>query len=214
VATDGTSSLKSFQDALNLAKQAGVGISMNNGNLIALNQKVQTIQDAPTRAALTARIQDHVKRQAAIVSFYNGVASKLSWLRTSLKNWLASIGITDVPGLGELGFLPAVPAAIVAVLVVVAAAAATIITANALHSGAIADTGRVVDSVLSGQLTPEAGAALIKSLSDQANQQVDALGIKSAISSLVPILAIGAAVIFLPNILALTRELVPHRSSS
>lgn len=208
--SDGQRTLDKFQDAVNLATKARTGLSENNGRLIELNQRVQSIRDPKVRATLTARIQAHVARQAQIAGFYRSVAQKIDGLRTMLRDWLAKIGIKGVPGLGELGVLPAVPAAIVAVLIAAGIAAGVVITANSLHGGAIEQTAKVVDQVTKGQMTADDGAKLIEALSKQADSQMDALGIKGAVHELVPILAIAAAVLLLPNILSIVRELTPR----
>lgn len=206
-----TSAFESFQRAINLSDQAKRGLADNKAKLIGLANRIKTIKDPTTRAKLTAKLNDQVAQQVAVQNFYNDASKKLADFNAFLQDFLAKAGfIGPSPG---LGFLPALPAVWVAVLVAAGVALTAVITANTLHAGAIADTSRIVDAMLKGQISPDAAAKGIEALNEQAKNQTDALGIKSAVQAVMPVLLIVLGIVVLPQILSVARTLRPARAA-
>lgn len=201
--TQVSSVTEKFQQAINLSDSAKRGLADNRAALIGLANRIKGIKDPDARAKLTAKLNDQVAQQVALQNFYNDAAAKLKQFNDFLQNLLAQAGfIGPVPG---LGFLPAIPAVWVAVLVAAGIALTAVIAANNLHAGAVADTNRIVDAVLKGQISVDDGAKAIEALNQQAENQTDALGIKSATKALMPVLLIVLGIVVLPQVLSIVR---------
>jgi hypothetical protein len=208
--TQTQSVLSKFEQAIDLNARAKQGLSENKANLVALATKAKAITDPTQRAAIQAKIKEQTALYVGVLNFYNDASQKLQSFNDFVKGLLQDAGI-QVP---TLGFLPAIPAVWVAVLVAAGVALTAVITANNMHSGAIAETSKVVDQMLAGKITADQAAKTIEALNKQAADQTDLLGIKSALGEVgklaVPVLLILAAVFVLPQIMEVTRAFRPR----
>jgi hypothetical protein len=196
-----------FTQALDLNAQAKQGLADNKASIVALADKAKQISDPDQQAQIQAQIQQHLQNYLNVLNFYNDAAQKLSSFNDFVKNLFAQSGV-QLPG---LGFLPAIPAVWVAVIVAVGVALTAVLVSVNMHAGAIADTDKVIDSMLAGQITPTQAAQAIQALNQQVADQNDQLGIKSALGTVgklaVPILLILAAIFVLPQVLGTARAL-------
>jgi len=208
--TQTQSVLSKFEQALDLNRRAKQGLSENKANLVALATKAKAITDPTQRAAIQAKIKEQTALYVGVLNFYNDASQKLQSFNDFVKGLLQDAGI-QVP---TLGFLPAIPAVWVAVLVAAGIALTAVITANNMHSGAIAETSKVVDQMLAGKITADQAAKTIDALNKQAADQTDLLGIKSALGQVgklaVPVLLILGAILVLPQIMEVTRAFRPR----
>lgn len=179
-------------------------IAMNNGRIMALDKRAQSISDPARRERIRAQLHQMALRQGSIAKVYRTFGARVVEIAAKAKAWLKQNGYST--GMGGLGVIQ-VPTSIVVVLGI--GAGVWIVNAWLANSNKSMDKGigefqTITGMIESGKLTPEQGIAYMQAAnaSTAANMpKGDPLGLADLAAAVTPLAAIALGIMLLPPLM-------------